>query len=177
MEPERDTPTSSHRHWYLIHTKPRQEAVAESNLHRQLFPVYLPRIRQVRERRGRRRTSVEPLFPRYLFIELDTENDNWAPIRSTLGVSNLVRFGDRPAVVPTPLVEGLRRYDDEYGVQRIQVEELAPGSRVRISEGALKGYEGIYLARNSRDRVTVLLDIVGRETRLFIDPANLDPVA
>jgi len=165
---------SDERRWYLVYTKPRQEEVAERNLLRQQYHIYLPRVMQVRRRRGRRVSRVEPLFPRYLFIDLDTRNDNWAPIRSTYGVSNLVRFAGQPAVVPRELVTGLQRRDDTQGIQRVPVEEFTPGGRVRIVEGPLMGYEGIYEAKSSRDRVTILLDIVGRRSRLSLDPVRLE---
>ena len=57
--------------WYLVYTKPRQEEVALTNLTRQGYGVYLPRLRQLRKRSGKQVPVVEPLFPRYLFIHLD----------------------------------------------------------------------------------------------------------
>ena len=86
--------------WYLLYSKPRQEGVAVENLKRQGYETYLPLIRTRRRRQGQYVSLVEPMFPRYLFIHLSDQTDNWGPIRSTLGVSGLVRFGDLPAQVP-----------------------------------------------------------------------------
>jgi transcription antitermination factor NusG len=60
-------------------------------------------------RRGRLAEVVEPMFSRYLFIRLDTEHSNWAPIRSTLGVSRLVSFGNRPAPMADELIQAQLR--------------------------------------------------------------------
>src|SRR5215210_7146750 len=90
--------------WYLVYAKPRQESVAQTNLVRQGYETYLPLVRQTVKRQGRRVTVVGPMFPRYLFIRLDTQSDNWAPIRSTLGVVSLVRFGQQAPQVPDALV-------------------------------------------------------------------------
>ena len=89
--------------WYLVHAKPRQEDTALANLARQGFEAFLPRMRRQVRHAGRWRERVEALFPRYLFVSLDPETHDWAPIRSTVGVSSLVRFGDEPARVPPDL--------------------------------------------------------------------------
>lgn len=115
------------------------------------------------------------MFPRYLFILLDTVTDNWSPIRSTIGVSNIVRFGIDPARVPDELVHTIQQRDDPTGVQDVPLHEFRPGQPVRIEEGPLTGYEGIFLAASGRERVLVLLDIVGKATRTQIDASHLGP--
>ena len=161
------------RAWYLVYCKPRQEDVAKTNLERQGYPVYLPVARVARKRLGRKLVVLEPLFPRYLFIELSAET-NWAPIRSTLGVSNLVRFGGMPARVPADLVAMLQRRDDTEGVQDFTVPRFREGDRIRIAAGAMEGYEGIFLARTSRERVAVLLEILGTQAKISVNIDQLE---
>lgn len=163
------------RAWYLVYCKPRQEAVAKTNLERQGFRAYLPLARVARKRLGRKMPVLEPLFPRYLFIELSTETDNWGPIRSTLGVSTLVRFGGLPARVPSDLVATLQRRDDTEGIQDLTVPQFREGERVRIGSGAMEGYEGIFLARTSKERVSVLLEILGRQAKISVGIDQLEP--
>ena len=80
---------SSCTRWLPAYAKPRQEALAEGHLRR------------------RKWTWVEePLFPRYLFVWA-TDEQSWAPVRSTVGVTSLVRFGGQVAEVPLKLIEGL----------------------------------------------------------------------
>ena len=55
-------------HWYLVHTKPRQEVVALLNLERQGYECYLPLIRVERVRRHFAQIVTEAMFPRYRFI-------------------------------------------------------------------------------------------------------------
>jgi transcriptional antiterminator RfaH len=168
-------PSSSGRAWYLVYTKPRQEEVALTNLVRQGYGAYLPRVRQVRRRQGRRREVVEPLFPRYLFIHLDAGTDNWGPIRSTVGVASLVRFGQEPGRVPDSLVEFLRKQEDAEGLHEWAVsDELTPGARVRVATGAFQGYEGILVTRSSRERVLVLLDILGKQVKARFATGQLE---
>ncbi len=161
--------------WYLVHTKPQQEYRAQENLKRQGYTTYLPVFRNRRRRKNRYIERTEPLFPRYLFIQLSQETDNWAPIRSTIGVSALVRFGTRPAQVPNELVEVLVAREDENGIQDLPPPEFTKGDRVRIVEGVMSGLEGIYMAKDSTERVTILLEIAGRHTRVSLSEHSLYP--
>jgi transcriptional antiterminator RfaH len=82
-------------HWYLVHSKPRQERLALENLERQGYQCYLPVLPTEKMRRGSLTIADEALFPRYLFIRLgnDLSDKGWGPIRYTTGVSRLVSFG------------------------------------------------------------------------------------
>jgi transcriptional antiterminator RfaH len=171
-----DTLPGATKDWYVIYAKARQEVLARDNLARQGYEVYLPLTRNRRRRRGKHTVCVEPLFPRYLFIRLDKVTDNWGPIRSTFGVQTLVRFGDQPARVPGNLVDALMSHDDEEGCQNLPVVDFQPGEAVRIVDGVMAGYEGIVRARNSTDRVTILLDFAGKYTELAMSRHQLEHV-
>ena len=162
--------------WYLIHTKPRQEQTARRNLERQGYRVYLPLARVLRRREGRRVASIGALFPRYLFVELNLRSDNAAPIRSTVGVSALVRFGQEPARVPARFIASLRDREDVDGVHEWVTREIPAGTRVRIADGRFQGYEAIFLARSGRERVSIMLDILGRTVRTSVDAGQIEPV-
>ncbi len=170
------TPARSGKCWYLIYSKPRQEKGAVENLLRQNYEVYFPQIQLWRSRRGNRQLVIEPLFPRYLFIHLDSHSDNWAPIRSTLGVSSLVRFGAEPARVPDELVAYLTSRQNAEGLHEWAQPTLAVGDRARVVSGPLAGYEGILLAQSSRERVVILMDLVGGQVRARLNPDQIEPV-
>lgn len=170
-------PGNTLKAWYLLYSKPRQERYARENLERQGYEVYLPLMRERRRRQGRYVETIDAMFPRYLFIRLDQGSDNWAPIRSTFGVSGLVYFGFKPARLAPEFIEFLRRRDDETGCQAIPLPELRPGDRVRIVDGAMAGYEGLFQARNARDRVTILLSFAGTFTQVDLSLHELEPLA
>lgn len=149
--------TSSRRAWYLIYTKPRQEVIAAENLTRQGFSTFLPLIAVKCRSSARCYRPTEPLFPRYLFIHFDADTDDWSPIRSTIGVYHLVRFGDQPARVPGEMIETLRQQCEAGVYRRINQAVLRVGDKVRILQGVAKDYEGIVMARSGRDRVELLL--------------------
>jgi transcriptional antiterminator RfaH len=155
--------------WYLIFTKPKMERVAQANLERQQYQIFLPRIQISKRLRGRYTRRIEAMFPRYLFIHLDTVHDNWMPIRSTLGVSHMVRFGGLPAQVPEALITELMANQDDNGVNVTQRREILHGDRVEILDGPMAGYVGLFEQHCSAERVQILLKIVGNETRVNID--------
>lgn len=156
--------------WYLIHSKPRQEKVALENLERQGYPCYLPVLRLEKLRRGAVVVSDEPLFSRYLFVQLDTDSQgrSWTPIHSTRGVSRLVRFGVEPARVDDALVAYLRH------AQAGEVKRLfEPGQRVQVTEGAFAGVEGIFQMEDGQARAMVLIELLSRQVSLPVDAAQL----
>lgn len=149
--------------WYLVYSKPQQEERARINLDRQGYEPFLPMMRVQRRKSGRFVTRIEPMFPRYLFARVDPEHEGWAPIRSTFGVSALVRFGTQPTPVPDVLVNELKASADDQGIiGNLVPPDLEPGQRVRIVEGLLEGYEGIIEAKDGDERVRLLLDLVNR---------------
>ena len=158
--------------WYVIHAKPRQEQRALENLVRQGFQAWLPMIEVEKVRRGKLTRVMEPMFSRYLFIRLDKTESNWSPIRSTLGVSKLVSFGNVPAVVPDTLIEALRQAD---GAQRELL--LQEGDAVQFVDGPLKGLAGILQQRDGELRALVLIELISQPQSVTARLEDLRPLA
>jgi len=149
------------------------EKQAEENLNRQGYETYLPMVKTRRRRNSRYIKITEAFFPRYLFIHLSSKTDNWAPIRSTLGVSRLIQFGGIPAIAPAELIGSLKTNEDELGFQKTGKKEMKLGDKVEIIDGPFVGYSGIYNKTKSAERVTVLLDIIGKRSVLTISEHDL----
>ena len=163
------------RAWYLVYSKPSQESVALENLLRQNYRVYLPMLRTPRHQRTARAKSVQPMFPRYLFVHLIDYVDDWGPIRSTRGVMRIIRFGSTPARVPDDFIETLRSREDEHGVHSVPDLRYQPGERVRISDGSMAGYEAVFAGRTGKERVMLLLNIAGTEAKLQLSIDQIEP--
>ena len=154
--------------WYLILTKPSGEETARVNLERQGYRVYFPRLQHRRVHRGRLSERIAPLFPRYLFLQLHADQ-SLAPVRSTLGVADIVRFGFEYAVVAAQVVEGLmRRADPESGLHALKCALFERGAAVRVIAGAFAGLDGIFERESGPDRVVVLFKLLGREAPVRI---------
>lgn len=161
--------------WYAVHAKARQEAVAKEHLERQGFHVYTPRIRNARRRRGKWCSVIEPLFPGYLFAELDIDAQNVAPIRSTRGVIGLVRFGGELCTVPTHVVETLIRSQEHRDTPIEPAEVFKRGDEVTIVDGPFAGVNAIFQAATAEERVLLLLDLLGRSNQLVVPPHQIVP--
>jgi transcriptional antiterminator RfaH len=164
------------RNWYVIHTKPRREKEARENLERQGYEIYLPQIRIRKFIRRKWQYVIEPLFPRYLFAHLDLEETNTAPIRSTKGVNQLVKFGDRAVPVPNEFIAYLQRTaDTETGLHQFVDATIKPGEKIAIVSGALQGMEGVFEQESGEDRVMVLVEVLGRLSRIAVPRQNIAP--
>jgi transcriptional antiterminator RfaH len=160
--------------WYTVHTKPRQEHLAEEHLQRQGFTVYLPRFQATRRKQDRWQEVIEPLFSRYLFIYTNPETDNLAPIRSTRGVSELVRFGNQLIPLPDALIKAIQgRANPETGLLIPESPLFQTGDRVTILEGPFAQLEGIFQCEQGEQRALILLEVLGSLTNLTISRHNL----
>lgn len=162
--------------WYCVQTKPRAEGTALEHLSRQGFECFLPRVQVVRLSGGRRRRVIEPLFPRYLFLQARPDIESIGPVRSTRGVLGLVRFGDLIAEAPGHLVRRLIADADTQGVIHAPDNSLRPGDRVQILDGSLAGLEGIYCNPHGSDRAVVLLSLLGSARRVVMSNDQLQPL-
>jgi transcriptional antiterminator RfaH len=156
------------RAWYLVQSKPRNESRALENLVRQGYETYLPLMEVERLQRGKLLKKMEPLFPRYLFLHLEEGNDNWGPIRSTLGVAGLVRFGQAYAVVSNEVMEAVRER-----TQDIRKTLFESGDNIRVVSGPLLGLEGVFEIADGEQRSFVLLEFMQKQQRVSVSTADL----
>lgn len=162
--------------WYVIHTKPRQEQRALSNLQQQGYQCYLPMIAIEKLSRERLHVIQEPLFPRYLFISLDASRygQNWSPIRSTWGVSGLVSFGSEPAKINSGLIDLLRQ--QEQGLSEDPQRLFAKGETLLVADGPFSGLQAVYQMASGENRAMVLIELMGKSAQMQIAPASLRKV-
>jgi transcriptional antiterminator RfaH len=160
--------------WYVIHSQPHLEARAAHHLRNQAFEVYLPCYR--RRRRHARRTEIirAPLFPRYLFVRIDIEQQQWRSINSTIGVHHLLCDGERPLPVSDSVIASIREREDNDGVVVLAPCSLRCGETVRIVDGPFADYGGIFDTLIDEDRVALLLDLLGRRVRVQVPIAAIE---
>ena len=156
------------RAWYLVQSKPRNEMRALENLVRQGYETYLPLMEVERLQRGKLFKKMEPLFPRYLFLHLEEGNDNWGPIRSTMGVAGLVRFGQAYAVVSDDVLEAVC-----VRTQDVKKALFTPGDSIRVVSGPLLGLEGVFDITDGEQRSFVLLEFMQKQQRVSVSTADL----
>ncbi len=157
------------KQWHVVQTRFRGERLALANLRRQGFEAYLPCY--LKRRRHARRTEwlPAPLFPGYMFVLLDIETMPWRPVRSTIGVRSLICHGEAPAALPAGIVEGIMAREDDAGL--ISMNDgvaFRKGDAVQVTSGAFRDRTGLFDCADDGKRVIILLDLLGRQTRVHI---------
>ena len=159
--------------WFVVTSKPRQDAYAEEQLNSQGYNTYRPIAVREQRRRGKLVKVTESLFPRYMFIELDVERDNWSPIRSTYGVSGFVQFGGTPMSVPESLVENLRHREAQYQGRAIDLDRFHKGDVVVIKSGPFEGLNAVFERYNGEERAILLMNILHEQAKVAVSPVDI----
>lgn len=156
--------------WYAVHTHAREELKALSHLQRQDYHVYLPRYaKKIRHARKSERV-VRPFFPRYLFVNLNLAITGWRSIRSTVGVTGIVCFGDQPAPLPGGVIEAIQSQEDADGfIQLAHQNSLKLGDSIVVLSGPFAHQLGLCDGVSDNKRVAILLDLLGRKVRVLLD--------
>ena len=167
---------SARERWYVVHTQPHAEGRAISNLERQGYRFFCPRTRKT-VRHARKVTSVlAPLFPNYLFLQLDVSRDHWRSVNGTRGVVRLITQGEKPQPVPHGIVEALQARMGADGAVNWS-SSLKIGQAVRISDGPFVDFVGTLEHLDAAGRVRVLLGILGRSVSVALRCEALTPAA
>jgi transcriptional antiterminator RfaH len=159
--------------WYAVFCRPRQERRAVWNLRNQGFVVLCPRMRR-RVRKGTAwQNRVEPMFPRYAFVQ-PRESGDLGRIRSTRGAIGLVGFGNHFPCVPQEVIEAIAA---QIGPDECLLDgpsdTLKPGDPVCIVDGPFTGALARFAGKGGEGRVAVLLEIMQRESRVELNPGAL----
>ena len=153
--------------WYAVQCIARRENVAALNLERQDFDIFCPRRRVTRRHARKLETVLAPYFPGYLFIRLDLKAERWRSVNGTIGVVRIVAFGSEPCPVPRGVVEALRERCNVRGVMKGN-EPIRVGRQVRLVSGPFTEFFAKVDAMDDRDRVRVLIGIMGGEIPLQV---------
>ncbi len=165
--------------WYAVQVKRYNERRGEQQLTLRGISVLLPFIEAVRRYRTRRVALLEPLFPGYLFAQMesmDAAPERWQALRWAPGVKRVLGTSDVPTPVGDDVIAAIRDRTRELGFVRPVLGHV-PGSRVRIRGGPMAGIEAVFDRQMSRaGRVRVLLELLGQEARVEVDALDLELV-
>lgn len=154
--------------WLAVCTKTQAEVLAVHHLERQNFDVYMPLYLKRRSHARQVTWHKKPLFPRYIFVRL-SEAGLWRKIRSTIGVSDLIYMGDKPATIDDGVIDEIREREGEDGLIRLpDADGHKVGDVVRITKPGLGDISGVFQQQNDQDRVYVLMQFLGRTVRAHV---------
>ena len=160
------------KQWFVVQTKAGAEDKAAWHLHNQKYDIYLPRYRKQIRRAGKTQMALRPVFPGYLFVQIDMATQHWRSINGTIGVISLVSFGDYPQPIADAIIDDMRNHEQD-GVVTILPEGFKRGDCLRVREGAFSGCSALLEEVSSDKRVILLLSMMGREVRIAAPMENL----
>ena len=153
--------------WYLVQLKPNGHRLAKANLERQGFKTFLP-LQNVTKRSAHKFVDRNvPLFPGYMFVKLDTAQNDWRKVNSTLGVARIVSLGGTLTAVPSAIVnEFISRCDDD-GILR-PTQGLEVGQDVQVLRGPFANFVAKVEEISPDQRVWILIDLLGQSSRISV---------
>lgn len=160
------------RGWVVVSTHPHREAEARSNLERQRFTTYCPVIRKRITVARRSKQVLRPLFPGYMFVALEAGDGRWRPLLSTYGVRRVLRCGDELSLLDGGFVTALKAREIEGVIERPDTP-FEIGQSISITEGPFEGLVAQIVGLEDKDRVAVLLELLGKPARTVLHARSI----
>ncbi len=153
------------KQWFLVMTKPQMESVAYDNLLRLGYELYLPYWSSLKKQRGKWVLVESPMFPRYMFARVNSLEQSISPVRSTRGVSHIVKFGLKLATISDALISDIRELEESSNIRSKGLSPFQKGEQVQVVEGPFKGVDAEVLSCDQQ-RVILLLNVLGKRQSL-----------
>lgn len=154
--------------WFVVQTHPRAETKAQRHLLNQNFTTYLPVYRR-RIRHARRTEAVlRPLFPNYLFVQLDPDLHRWRSINGTVGVRQILSDGNAPRQVSDSIIDAILARQGGDGVIALTPPTFRRGQSVRLTDGAFAEMSALFEEMRDDDRAVLLVSLLGRKVRVSV---------
>jgi transcriptional antiterminator RfaH len=152
-------------YWAAAQLQAQRTGIAQVCLRQAGYEIYVPRLREPRTAHGRKVTRTPLLFPGYLFVWIELQ---WHAARWSPGVVRLVMNGAGPAAVPEGVIADLKGRETGGLIDLPQPPKFRTGDRLRVTSGPFAGHVGLYAGMRPRERVEVLLAILGGSQRVTL---------
>ena len=169
--------------WYVVHTQSGYEKKVKQNLEARtssmnmegrIHEVVIPMEDVAEFKNGKKVVVQKKVFPGYLLVRCDLDDDSWYVIRNTPGVTGFVGQGTKPSPLPRKDVESFLQVkpegDDQQARRTRPRLEYEHGETVRVKEGPFADFSGEIVEINEDQlKVKVLVNIFGRETPVELE--------
>ena len=158
-------------YWCAARLQARREHLALRFLAQSGYETYFPQLREHRFSYGRKIEVRPALFPGYAFVLIQLQ---WHPARWAPGTLGLIMDGIQPAKVPDPVIEEIRSRERDGLIDLPKPPPLRRGARVRILRGPFTGHLAIFADMRPRQRVEILLQLLGGEQRVTLAKKDIE---
>ena len=169
--------SNNNKRWYIVHTYSGYEERVKRNLEQRIkfmdaenkiFQVVIPTEDEIEIRSGQRRTVTKKIFPGYVLVEMNMDDDSWQVVRNTPGITGFVGGGNKPTPLAENEVKSILKQMEE-GAPQVKVG-FRKGESVRVVDGPFTDFIGTVDEINmGKGKVKVMLTLFGRETSVELD--------
>jgi transcriptional antiterminator NusG len=170
--------------WYAVHTYSGHENKVKTNIERRaeslrlrekIGRILVPVEEETRNRNGRRSTIKRKVFPGYVLIEMDLDDQTWYLVKNTIGVTGFVSSGSKPVPLQDQEVQNI--LDTLIEGKRPSAPQWQKGDVIRVSSGPFADFNGTIEEVNvDKQKVKVLISIFGRDTPVELDFNQIERV-
>jgi len=165
------------RRWYVLHTysgyeenveKNLKQRIESMNMENKIFNILIPTEKKIKIKDGKRKIIEEKIFPGYVMVEMEVDDDSWYVVRTTPNVTGFIGAG----TIPTPISkQEIKSLQKRMGVEEPKFKiDISIGFPVKVIDGPFKGMEGkITNIDEAKGKVKVSVSIFGRETPVELD--------
>jgi transcriptional antiterminator NusG len=170
--------------WYAVHTYSGHENKVKTNIERRseslglkdrITQILVPVEEETRNRNGRRTTIKRKVFPGYVLIEMDLDDQTWYLVKNTIGVTGFVSSGNRPVPLQQREVDEILTALSDKG--RPLTPQWKKGEVIRVTSGPFADFNGTIEEVNiEKQKLKVLISIFGRDTPVELDFNQIERV-
>ena len=152
--------------WLITQIKPNSYSLAVRNLERQGFETFLPTMEITHRQENKFFVKDVHAFPGYLFVCFNPHIDTWRKINSTYGVSKILTFNKKPALISSELILGLKIKYERNNNNLIKKENLQRGDFIKFYSGPFAELIAKVDSVNEKNRIWILLEAMGGNRKL-----------
>ncbi len=163
--------------WYVIHTysghenkaaEAMKQRIQTMNLSDRIFDVIVPTRNIVVVRHGKKEETKEKIFPGYILVRMNLNDESWLAVRTTPGVTAFVGIGNKPTPIPEKEVEAILKFT-LIAAPKFKTR-FSKSEAVKIIDGPFADFLGtVESIDEDKGKVRVLVSIFGRETPVELD--------
>jgi transcription termination/antitermination protein NusG len=170
--------------WYAVHTYSGHENKVKTNIERRaeslglrdrIARILVPVEEETRTRGGRRSTIKRKVFPGYVLIEMELDDQTWYLVKNTIGVTGFISSGNKPVPLQEREVQNILEAMESGGKQLTPAWQKS--EVIRVTTGPFADFNGtIEEVNTDKQKVKVLISIFGRDTPLELDFNQIERV-
>lgn len=175
--PVEETPKDKRGHWYIVHTysghenkvaKQLMQRVESMGFENRIFEIIVPTRSTVKVSGGKKENVMEKIFPGYVLVRMDLDDESWLLVRTTQGVTAFIGAGNKPTPISDKEVEAIQKFMATE--EPLYKTAFVKGEAVKIIDGPFTDFLGsIDEIDEQRGKLKVLVSIFGRETPVELD--------